>query len=260
MAGIHEVEPDVELELRAKREREEYPDGTVRPFAVELANRGQVTAKEWAVRMSSPERELIIPSLEHEVFVQHVEHCLSNCERRDGISYDDAVISQLAPEACKRLRWLLKAAESHQQWRAVVERQVVTLQARLQALRFEVTRITRLVSQVVKWAGAEQAGPFKHSGDYADGVLFAKRWVRNLVLGRIDAEMGQAPVKPLQAGNSFAVTAKDDTVVVAAPPFPLLPREEAVRLAAWLVVGAELAGDERALDRVIATVEAIHDA
>lgn len=60
--------------------------------------------------------------------------------------------------------------------------------------------------------------------------------------------------------NRHAVTAHQERVVMMRPPNTSMSPDEAIALAAWLVVGAELA-DFRvdALDRFLATLEAVRN-
>lgn len=110
--NIHDVKPSPELLERATAERPEYPSAEVRPFVRELYERGRVTAEEWAVPMNGYERELLVPVLELEVFVQMVEHCVANCGRMVGSSYDAALVGRWVPEALRRLRELAWASSS----------------------------------------------------------------------------------------------------------------------------------------------------
>lgn len=82
------AEPDPVLLERAERERRDFEGEQIRPFVVGLANRGRVTASEWAVPMNTYERELLFPHLDTEVFVQMAEHCLARCSRRERGSYE----------------------------------------------------------------------------------------------------------------------------------------------------------------------------
>lgn len=70
----------------------------------------------------------------------------------------------------------------------------------------------------------------------------------------------QPSVEPLETFNRFLVTAKDEQVLMLLSPAPKFAPEEALQLAAWLVVGAELAGYEHPLEKTVATVKAIVNA
>ena len=67
------------------------------------------------------------------------------------------------------------------------------------------------------------------------------------------------PTLALDTLNQFAVTAKDSKVLILG--LVRVPRyltvDEALQLAAWLIVGAELAGADHSLEVAAATVEAI---
>lgn len=185
----HKVEADAELEARAEAERPEYPSAQVRPFVIELANRGRVRAEEWAVRMNSYERRLLVPHLETGVFVQHTEHCLKNCSIREGVSYDDAAINELLPDAIRRLREMGRAiALQQRQWQDVTERSE-ELAGQLASIRSETRRMTALLTFVVNWCEEkpEDERPAAFRKDtYMDGVRYAKWSILRDVLGRLE--------------------------------------------------------------------------
>lgn len=64
---------------------------------------------------------------------------------------------------------------------------------------------------------------------------------------------------PLETLNEWMMTAKNDVVVVQRRISPLLQPEEAIRIAAWLIVCAELADFPRALEVAVATAQAIRN-
>jgi len=266
---IHEVEADPELKARAEAERVEFSNGVVRPFVVELANRGRVRAEEWAIPMSGPERELLVPHLETEVFLQHYEHCLRNCSRRDGISYDDAVINELSPEAIRRIRELVLAVVTRElHWEPVAQKSEV-LASQLREIRTETTRLTRLITFVINWCAEspedEKPGPFRRN-TYADGVRYAKDAILRRVLGRLepagageetsDGFMGVADFAASQMARTIREDSKRESEPVSAYPLGLLnlnavygklgvPRPMEVELAHASEVAEELARTRR---------------
>lgn len=86
---------------------------------------------------------------------------------------------------------------------------------------------------------------------------------RGLEVRTVDGEFVAVPAAEkleLDPLNRFAVTAKDGTVLIMLGPVPrLLQPETALELAAWLIVGAELAGVEDSEARVVELVRVIRD-
>lgn len=186
---IHKVTPDPELLARAEAERVHYPDSMVRPFVVELVNRGRVRAEEWSIPMNNYERDLLLKHLETEVFLQHYEHCLKNCSRREGISYDDAVINDLSPEAIRRMREIGAALIIRERHWQDVDRKVEVLSSKLREIGAEARRVMRLLTDVINWCQEgpedEKRSPFRKD-TYVEGVRHAKSMILKVVLGRLE--------------------------------------------------------------------------
>lgn len=70
-------------------------------------------------------------------------------------------------------------------------------------------------------------------------------------------DVGKAAVEPLDTLNWAGVSAKDGRVVMLLPPYLGMAPEAALQLAAWLIVGAGLAGHDVPLQTAVATVAAI---
>lgn len=94
---------------------------------------------------------------------------------------------------------------------------------------------------------------------FKDGQLDANEVARLCEEGELEevTEDEDATAKPLSTWNEWFITAKDDRVVMQHRPGFILQPEEAIRLAAWLVMGAELAGKNDALEVTIATFYAV---
>jgi hypothetical protein len=85
-------------------------DEHVRPEIQALIKRGDVTPAEVAGLACNPwEWEALVPAMNDEAFIKHVEHALANCaiRRRPFVVYDEAVVGLHAPELLKRFkaRW-----------------------------------------------------------------------------------------------------------------------------------------------------------
>lgn len=233
------VIPNAELDARAQAERTELGPGAVRPFVLELQERGDVTAEEWAIHMNSRERQALLGVLVDRVFVSHFLHSCSNINQSYPGTYNWSVVHDLVPEAERRLRRL--------------------------ELRTMAWRHNGVYGKTVEtgaeprrgWSGSR----VEHGGTTeirADGSLMRHYDVRSAYPGTARAEV-KAEVAPLDTFNLGAVTAHQGAVVVMAKIPPSLSPEQALMLGSWLIVGAELAGHERALETAVATVEAIRN-
>lgn len=85
---------------------------------------------------------------------------------------------------------------------------------------------------------------------FEDGQLDANE------VRRLCGEPEDTP-RALDPENHWLITASEDVVILQRLPASLLQPEEAIRLAAWLIVGAELAGFEPSLEVATATVDAV---
>jgi hypothetical protein len=103
----------------------------IRPEVRTLIERGSVTRAEVEMlRLNSWEWESIVPALDDEAFVAHVEYALKNCTHahRPCTVYDDAIIGVHAPELLKRYQRAARAARD-------LEDSVIDLSADLDAAR-----------------------------------------------------------------------------------------------------------------------------
>lgn len=84
------------------------------------------------------------------------------------------------------------------------------------------------------------------------------------LLARVEEKLRRGPAPAVDLLNFCAVTAHDvdgarRVVMLRRPPSVMQPAE-ALQVAAWLVVGAELADSrDNAIEQVAATVDAIHE-
>lgn len=100
--------PDETLFERARVEANVFGHLRVRPFVEDLARRGEVTFAEYAVPLNSYEREVLLPALTNDLFIEVTEYSLRNCAEplhgRPTVTYDESVIDRYAPEALRRLK------------------------------------------------------------------------------------------------------------------------------------------------------------
>lgn len=58
--------------------------------------------------MNSYEREELVPFMDDDCLIQHIEYCLTNCQQKYRLgpcsTYDEAVVHLWMPEIIKRLR------------------------------------------------------------------------------------------------------------------------------------------------------------
>lgn len=66
-------------------------------------------------------------------------------------------------------------------------------------------------------------------------------------------------IEPLDTFNRFAVTSHENQVIIMGRVGGLLEIENALILAAWLIMAAELAGNENAAAITLATYQAIRE-
>lgn len=79
----------------------------VRPKIKVLVARGNVTQAEVAeLRCNSWEWEALVPAMDDDAFVAHVEHAIKHCSmtRRPAATYGDAIVGVHAPELLRRLK------------------------------------------------------------------------------------------------------------------------------------------------------------
>lgn len=74
-----------------------------------------------------------------------------------------------------------------------------------------------------------------------------------------EQELVKEPIILLDTLNRYGVTAKDGCVVILSIPKLRLAPRPALQLAAWLTVGAELAGYDHVLEVLTATVRAVQN-
>lgn len=131
-----------------------------------------------------------------------------------------------------------------------------------EALRAEVTRAREALA-----AAERQLEAF---GESTMRLLRRAEAAEARVISQSEARIDKPAPRPLSTLNRYAITAHHSVacsaprVVMLRPPFPIpdgtaaeMTPDDALALAAWLIIAAELAGSDEPLEVVRLTVQAI---